>query len=56
MNDTSRYCCGTVASDRPMTPLLSFRSHENDVVRWPDSIFLRRLIKTNCENIPGHVS
>lgn len=47
MKDTSRYCIGTLASARPIAPRLSLSRYENDVVRWPDSIFFRRFMSTN---------
>ena len=55
MNASVRNCGGTLESDRPMTPRLSFNRNESDVVRCPDSIFLRRSMKTNY-NDPQTIS
>lgn len=37
-----------------MMLLLEFKSHDMELVRWPDSIFLRRSTKTNCRIFRGY--
>jgi hypothetical protein len=54
MKTASRYFSGTEDIVRPMTPRLSFSSHEKEVVRCPDVIFVRRSMRTNWTNSVEH--